>query len=553
MWWNSGVEWAGTETVRGPGLLARLTVAGRSTVSGSPPSPILAIAASGLSILITITIGLLGPSAMVPALRGPAWQPPYSLGLRPDGHLVIGLAAAAVILGTLGLVAGLRSLRRLPDARWLVLAGCLAAAVLAFLPPSGSSDHLNYAAYGRLAALGHDPYVTVPADLPDDPVVGAVQEWRKVPSVYGPVATAVQTLAGEIGGDSLRLTVFVMALANAAAFVATALLLHRFTRHDPVRQRRAALLWTLNPLVVYQLAAGMHLDTLAIAFVVAALVVRPGRPGSGVLAGWGSAWGSAWGSGVLLGLGIAVKVTVGLVALGPAWELRGAPRKLALVAGSATLTVLVAYWLAGPHALNQVLNASKSVSLATPWKLVKEAAQLLAGPGSYHAWIQVGSLLLLATLAFLLLRALRAGTLGAPTTLDSAPTAPTARTAPTAAAVDAQPALDDPTALDAPRVALAFAVAWLFATPYALPWYDGLAFALLALVPWPALDGFMVARLAALSLAYLPARQYDQPSGMEWLVSVVRSQVVPWFLLALTIGLAWWAARAGARARRRPA
>ncbi|MEZ0073708.1 hypothetical protein ABH927_003058 [Planotetraspora sp. GP83] len=541
VWWNSGVEWAGTETARGPRLLGRLTAAGRSRASASSSSPAPALVASGLSILITITIGLLGPSAMVPALHGPAWQPPYSLGLGPDGHLVIGLAAAAVILGTLGLVAGLRSLRRLPDARWLLLAGCLAAAVLAFLPPSGSSDHLNYAAYGRMAALGHDPYVTVPANLPGDPVVGAVQEWRKVPSVYGPVATAVQALAAEIGGESLWLTVFVMALANAAAFIATALLLHRFTRHDPVRQRRAALLWTANPLVVYQLAAGMHLDTLAIAFVVAALVVRPGRPGSGVLAGWGS--------GVLLGLGIAVKVTVGLVALGPAWELRRAPRKPALVAGAATLTVLVTYWLAGPRALNQVLNASKSVSLATPWKLVKEAAQALAGPGSYHAWIQIGSLLLLAILAFLLLRALRACTLGAPTTLDSAPTAPTAPTA----AVDAQRALDDPTALDAPRVALAFAVAWLFATPYALPWYDGLAFALLGLVPWPALDGFMVARLAALSLAYLPARQFDQPADMGWLVSVVRSQVVPWFLLALTIGLAWWAARAGARARRRPA
>jgi hypothetical protein len=435
----------------------------------------------------------------VPPLPGGPWQPPYSLDVLPDGRLVIGMAAAAVVLGAVGLAAGLRNVGRMPDARWLVPAGCLVAVVLAFLPPSGSADHLNYAAYGRMVTLGYDPYVAVPADLPVDPVTRWVEEWRETPSVYGPVATAVQALASLIGGDSLRLTVFVMELANAAAFIATALLLHRFTRHDPVRRRRAALLWTVNPLVIYHLAAGMHLDTLAIAFVVAAVVVGPGR-------------------GIMLGLGIAVKVTVGLVALGPAWELRRSPRRLALVAGSATLTVLVAYLLAGPDSLDQVRSASQSLSLATPWKLVQRAAQFLIGSGAYRVWIQLASYALLATLAFLLLRAFRR---------------------------DGE--------LDAPRVALAFGVAWLFATPYVLPWYDGLVFALLAMVVCPALDGFLVVRLAVLSLGYLPARQTGQPDDLRWMVTVVRSQVVPWCLLALTIGLAWWAWRAGARARTRPA
>ncbi|MEW9530847.1 polyprenol phosphomannose-dependent alpha 1,6 mannosyltransferase MptB [Microbispora sp. NPDC049125] len=482
------------------------------------------VVATTLSVLATITIGLLGPSAMVPDLAsglgsgltpgsagglgsGSAWQPPYSLGVTPDAHLVVALGAAALILGTAGLGAGLLSVRRMPSARLLVLLGCLAAGILAFLPPSGSADHLNYAAYGREAALGHDPYVTVPADLPADPVIGAVEEWRTVPSVYGPVATAVQALASHIGGESLGLTVFVMALVNAAAFAATGLLLHRATRDDPVRQRRAALLWTANPLLVYQLVAGMHLDTLAIAFVVAGLVTR---------------------RGALLGLGIAVKVTTGLVALGTAWELRRRPRTLALVAVAATVTVIVTYWLAGPHALDQVLNASKLVSLASPWNLVQGAAQLFH-PGAYKAWIQAGSLLLMAALAVLLLRGpLRdmAGTWRQPSGV---------------------------AAREGPPVALAFVVAWLFAAPYALPWYDGLAFALLALVPASGVDAFMVARLGALSLAYLPARQAGQPYDLRWLVDVVREQVVPSLLLALTVALVWWAARAGARARRRPA
>lgn len=469
----------------------------RVPVSGVPRGlGAVAFAAVGLSVTLTLLIGLLGPSAMVPRLPGPSWQPPYSLDLRPDGHLVIAMAAAAIVLGGLGLAVALRS-RWGPDPRLLLVAGCVAAAVAALLPPSGSADHLNYAAYGRLVTLGLDPYAVTPAMLPGDPVTGAVEEWTGVTSVYGPVATAVQALASLAGGDSVRLTVFVMAAFNAAAFIATALLLHRFTRGDADLQRRAALLWAVNPLMIYHLAAGMHVDTLAVACMVAAFMA-----------------GGA-GSGLLLGVGIGVKLNAGLVALGPAWELRRSPGRLAVVAGTATATVLVIYGLAGPHVLDQVGAASRKVSFGTPWHLVKTGLQEAFGPGAYSAWIQAGSLLLLAVLAWLMLRAAPRDT--------------------------------------APMIAAVMVAAWLFAAPYALPWYDGLAFALLAMVSWPALESFMVARVVILSLGYLPAREAMRPEDLLWLRTVVRERVVPWSLLALTLVLACWAARAGARARRRPA
>ncbi|MFF0312551.1 hypothetical protein ACFYSC_34415 [Streptosporangium sp. NPDC004379] len=486
-----------------------------------------AYAAVGLSATLTVLIGLLGPSAMVPALPGPAWQPPYSLGARPDGHLVIVMAAAAIVLGGLGLAGALRA-RSGPAPRLLLVAGCATAGLLALLPPSGSADHLNYAAYGRLAALGLDPYAVTPAGLPADPVTGAVEEWAGVTSVYGPVATAVHALASLVGGDSVRLTVFAMAAFNAAAFIGTALLLHRFTRADAVLCRRAALLWAANPLMIYHLAAGMHVDTLAVACMVAALVAHaagnaaragavPGGPavsgGSVISGGWWRA-----GSGVLLGLGIGVKLNAGLVALGPAWELRRSPRRLAVVAGTATATVLLTYGLAGPHVLDQVGAASKKVSLATPWQLVKTGLQAAFGPGAYSSWIQLGSTLLLACLAWLVLRATPRAT--------------------------------------APAVAAALVAAWLFAAPYALPWYDGLAFALLAMAggaSWPALETFVLARTVVLSLGYLPAREAMRPADLLWLKTLLRERVVPWSLLALTLALAWWAARAGARARRRSA
>lgn len=472
---------------------------------GRPGGP--ATAAIGVSILLTITIGLLGPSSMVPALSGPSWQPPYSLGASPEGHLVIALAAAAILLGGLGLLGALlRSQwrRRLPGARALVLIGCVVAGVLAFLPPSGSGDHLNYAAYGRMVTLGLNPYTNGAVNLAGDPIADAVEEpWREEPSVYGPVATALQAGASWLGGDSLRLTIFVLALVNAAAFIATGLLIDRFTRDDPERRLRAALLWTANPLLLYQLVAGMHVDTLAIACMVAALLARS-RP---------------VGSGALLGLGVAVKVNAGLVALGPAWELRRRPGRLALMAGCAVAVVVVGYTIVGPEAIAPMTRTSKSISHASLWKLVQGWLQAIVGQGSaYRGEIQVGSILLLALIAWSLLR-LASRTTGRGRELD------------------------------APVVAAGLMVAYLFATPYILPWYDGLAFGLLALVAASALDSFVVVHLLVLSLAYLPARVEGVPGDLAWLSGELRPRLA-WVLLALTVALVVWARRAAGREHR---
>src|SRR6185437_16086455 len=106
-----------------------------------------------------------------------------------------------------------------------------------------------------------------------DPVARAVQDWRGSPSVYGSLATGGQALASSIGGDSARLTVFVLSLLGLAAFAGTGLLLHLLTRGNRERQLRAGLLWTLNPLLLQVLVAGAHVDGQAIVFAVAAIAV----------------------------------------------------------------------------------------------------------------------------------------------------------------------------------------------------------------------------------------------------------------------------------------
>src|SRR5690606_5469694 len=109
--------------------------------------------------------------------------------------------AAGVLLSAAGLGLCLAAVRRGWSVRAfpLVSAGILAAVAFMLMPPVGSTDHLNYASYGRMAATGHDPYETSAAELPHDPVAGAPEEWRTTPSVYGPLATGEQAVAAWIG------------------------------------------------------------------------------------------------------------------------------------------------------------------------------------------------------------------------------------------------------------------------------------------------------------------------------------------------------------------
>jgi hypothetical protein len=478
----------------------------------------------GASLVCFLATALLGPSAMQPALPGTPGQPPYALDTHPSPYLVIGLVAAGVLVGAAGLGLCLYAVRGgwSCSPRPLLVAGLLVAAAFVFLPPVGSGDHLNYAAYGRMAVTGHDPYATAARDLPGDPIAGAVESpWREEPSIYGPIATGQEALASWIGGDSVRLTVFVLSLTNALAFALVGIVLYRIGAGGRLR---SVLLWTGNPLLLFHLVSGAHNDVLAIAAAVCALAVFRASSTPRSLA-----------SGALVGAGIAIKLPAGLVGGGPAWTLlrklvsrrpeseatsanarrRTALLRLVALSGAALVVAVAGYTLAGAHAFDQVRRASRSVSFATPWHLFDVAL----GKGSQRPVIQALSLVLLAGLAVLLARAL-------------------------------------PGDQDDRRVAAALVIAWLFATPYALPWYDGLGWALLALLPWSAFDALMLARTAALSLAYLPARDpqvVSLPDNLSWLFTVVRPSVIPWVLTAILVALVWMGLRKGTGHARRPA
>ena len=475
------------------------------------------LAGIGLSVAATFTVAVAGPSVMEPALPGRPGQPPWAFNLQLSPYLAVGLTAIGLAAGATGLLLVLRAIRDgwSVSARAVLLAGIVAATALCLVPPFGSSDPLSYAAYGRMVATGHNPYLTTPAQLAalGDPVARAVRDWFRQPSVYGPLASGIQGLASLIGGTSARLTVFVLGLVNLLAFVATGLLLNRMTKGRPDRQLRAALLWTANPLLLQVLVAGAHVDVQQIACCVAAVAVMhrisDATPARAALAG------------ALVGAGFAIKVTAALVGLGLAIALvvvaRGAWRRLApalaaLAAGFAAVAG-TAVGIGGSAMLKTTSQASDMVSIGSPWRAIRTVLEHAVGHGSAGNLVKYGAIVLAVVLAALLARGLAGGSPGG------------------------RP----------PGVILALVVGWLFAWPYVLPWYDALGWALLALVPASGLDWLLLARTTALGFAYLPARTVVSnlprtidlalPHGLSWVQPVFRNAVSPIVLTATTVWL----------------
>lgn len=485
---------------------------------GSSPGRI-AGATGVLAVLLVAAVAAAGDSAAVPGLGAASWHPPWDAGLGLGSALVTGLLVLACLLGALTVGLGLLAVHRgaRPSPRLVMIGALGAVVVLTAVPPLGSADHLSYAAYGRIAAAGDDPYVVDPLQWRDgtDPVAGAIQPpWQHTRSVYGPVATALQATVAWLGHGSLRATVWFWQLLAGLAFLATGFTLDRLTRHDARARGRAAVLWTLNPLLLNQLVLGGHVDVIAVAGVVAALALAARRP---LLAG------------MLLGTAIGSKVTFALFGLAILWGLRNSPRPVLLrrvgfgLLGAAVVLVPAHLW-SGPHTYDQLRPASRMVSLATPWRpLVDQLAPVFGGV----VRTVVGPLALTCgvVLAVGLFRRLR--TIGTSVAAD-----------PDGGSVTA----------DAARAAVLVSAAWLLTTPYALPWYDAMVWGPLALLAAGTagagtLDAVMLARLTVLTLAYIPGRVIGMSPDVEQFTLGFRREFAPWLVLIGLVAVVVWAVR----------
>jgi hypothetical protein len=352
---------------------------------------------------------------------------------------------------------------------WPVGLGALAL----LTAPIGSADHINYAAYGRIAAQGGDPYLVAPITWAGglDPVTSAVQPpWTTTPSVYGPFGTALQTLSSLVGQDNLRQTVWVWQLLIVAAWLGVRLLLRR-AAIDDVARRRVDLLWTANPLVFGVAVLGAHVDLIATALALAALLLAARRP---------------WIAGLVLGATVSTKITYGIVGLAILWSWRSLTRKdlerrvMALAVPSLAVFASLHLW-AGPHVFDQLRKASNAVSLATAWRPVINVLSVVMPLEAARIVVSAASAVAVVVLAWVLSRVVRSR----PAVRQNSP-AELTQTAMTATFV--------------------LATAYALGAPYALPWYDMLTWATLPLILGTALDGILLARLTVMAMAYVPGR-----------------------------------------------
>ena len=172
------------------------------------------------------------------------------------------------------------------DPRWLHAAGFLVAGVLTLLPTAGG-DITSYLAYGQEAVSGINPYTAGPQSpgVPPNPITDAVDSpWQTTPSIYGPGFTWIDRHRPRCRrrrphrGD-----------ADPPPDD------RRLHPHGPdplggvpteAARRRAAVMWSANPLMISAMVAGAHVDALAALGIVCSFaLVRRFPPGSRPLLG----------------------------------------------------------------------------------------------------------------------------------------------------------------------------------------------------------------------------------------------------------------------------
>jgi alpha-1,6-mannosyltransferase len=457
----------------------------------------LAVAGIIVSILIMIAASALRNSWNSPRLVLPAIGLPWGVSSVAGS---VGVWTVALWIATLagggGVIAGLVAVRRgaRPSVKAILIAAGIALVALTVLPVAGSNDALDYATYGRIMVMGHSPYVMKPEHLilTHNAFASAIPgPWRKFASIYGPLATAEQFLAAKLGGLSAARITFWLKLWNSIAFALVAFVADRLLRGDPARRLRAHLLWTINPLLLWDVVAAGHLDVLAAAAGMLGLLAL-GRhcedappPLLRVIA-----------AGALIGVAVDVKANYVLFGLAAAWILRRSIAALAAGAAAALVVLAPGYAWFGVPAVHSLVARRNGLSADSMYRfLLLLPVKPVVGPAAA---------ILVIAVAVLLFRRLPA-------------------------AIPDRPAI---------WMALLLSMAWLFFWPYEFPWYDSMIICLLVLYPASRLDWLVLGRLAAATLANIPGNPNAQ---LNWLIGAVRhgivQGVVPVVLLAAAVCL----------------
>jgi hypothetical protein len=452
-----------------------------------------------VSLLVMFFISVAGPSIVVPAMaHAPDGAPPWWISLGLGRPLVLFIAWGAAVVGAIGVGAGLLAVSRgaRPPVRPVLGVSFIAIAIFTFLPAAGTTDTQSYAIDGNMIVLQHSPYVFTPATmvaLGDKLAVGSPPTWAHQLSDYGPIASAEEWVSAELGGGSMALITFWLKLFVALAFGAVVLLLDWLLRDNPAMRLRAHLLWSVNPLLLWEIVASGHIDGLAIAFGIAGLAALRFTPD-----GAKPTLARCAVAGSLLAAAACTKSPFVLFLVAALWAVRRSPARIGCLLGGWLWLTAASYAIAGWPAVTVLSQRGQQVTWDNLYQVIYRPLGLAGPLGSDNipGWVFPLALALfigVAALAFLRLP-------------DRVPSLP------------------------AVSPALALSLAWIFFWPFQRPWYDVMIIALLALYPSSGLDLLVLVRLCFGAITYMEAAHiwstpwFQQAQLIEgnWVTSTVR-------------------------------
>ena len=493
------------------GLTRTAPRAPRLVSPDQPPAPALrsgflgwiAAAAIVISVLLMITVCAAGPSAVVPVIPRTWPTPPLWFPLHLSEVTAVTLIYSAIVLGAAGVACGLVAVRRgaRPNLRLLAAGVICAIIVLALLPPGGSTDSLSYAAYGRIALLGHNPYVMTPSQLRaiGDPIGRqTTRNWAADPSLYGPVAIVADWTAAKLGGTTISYIVFWLKVMFALSFGVIALALDRLFRGDPAARARAHLLWTVNPLMLWAVVGGDHIDGLGAGLgILGLLVARTATAGHGAKI----PPARALAAGLLVGAAIGIKAPYFPLGLALAWSCRNSIKAAAAAGAGGVVALVPGYLIAGPAALRDLVRTgSNLVTFDSFWRLFYPPFGYEGMPRGLELFAAAGCVVVAALLAW----RLPAG----------------------------------PPHLPVIRPAVVLMLAWLLVWPLQRPWYDAIAFCLLAVFPASRLDWLVLVRAVPAAMAVATGAGGESGSHPMWvmhLIEFVGNDLSPWVRLGAAV------------------
>jgi hypothetical protein len=272
-------------------------------------------------------------------------------------------------------------------------------------------------------------------------------------------------------------------------------------RRDPAQRLRAHLLWSVNPLLLYQIVASGHIDGLAAAAGLAGVIALRSRHGR-IRAR------DAALAGLAIGVAADIKAEYALLGLAVAWACRRTARPLAAAAAGFAVAVLPAYWAAGMPAIKVLVTRSPGITWDTMyqlfWRPVLGYTQFSVTSVPPH--LELVAYLLFAAMAILAVARFPDRTPGWP----------------------------------ALAPALALSLSWLFITAFQRPWYDVMAISLLALYSASRLDWVVLIRLLAGATVYVQAVQ--SPAEPHWLADLGQfdgAWLTPSVRLLAAVALLW--------------